>query len=86
MQAECQYSAPLRYEDVVELHLLVRKKGRSSISYEVVFRKLVDGAAGPEVARGTMTVVFLGEPRADGQLATVEIPPAVAAVLEVAPR
>lgn len=86
VQAECQYSAPLRYEDVVELHLLVRKKGRSSISYEVVFRKLIEGATGPEVARGTMTVVFLGEPEANGKLVTVPIPPAVDAVLEVAPE
>jgi len=86
VQAECDYSAPLRYEDVVELHLLVRNKGQRSISYEVVFRKMVDTAPGPEVARGKMTVVFLGKPGADGELVSIPIPAAVDALLEIAPE
>ncbi len=85
VQAECSYSRPLRYEDVVEMHLSVRKKGRRSIRYEVVFRKVADGSVGDEVARGGMTVVFLGQPGDDGQLTATPIPATVDAAVEVAP-
>ncbi len=85
VHAECSYSAPLRYEDTVELHLLVREIGQRSISYEVIFRKLIEQQPAAEIARGKMTVVFLGQPAADGQLVAVPIPAAAAAVLEVAP-
>jgi len=86
VQAQCEYAAPLCYEDVVQMHLLVRRKGHRSISYEVIFHKMVDTSPGPEVARGTMTVVFLGKPETQGQLISIPIPPAVDAQIEVAPR
>ena len=85
VQAQCEYTAPLCYEDVVQLHLLVRSKGRRSISYEVIFHKMDDSSPGPEVARGTMTVVFLGKPEARGQLVSVPIPPEVDALIDIAP-
>ena len=43
------------------------------------------GKPAAEIARGKMTVVFLGQPAADGQLVAVPIPAAAAAALEVAP-
>ena len=84
VQAECSYSAPLRYEDLVELHLQVLEKGRKSIRYQVVFRKVRDDVVGDEVARGAMTVVVLGQPGDDGTLTAIPIPTAVDTAIQVA--
>jgi len=80
IEAECSYRKPLCYEDVVELHLLVKEMRTKSIVYQVVFRK-----AGEEMARGSMVVVFVAKTGPDGSLDAVPIPPAAAARLEVAP-
>src|SRR6266404_4179076 len=56
VHAECDYKQPLRFEDEVEIHLLVREKKSKALSYEFQFRKL--NASPPvEVARGSLTVV-----------------------------
>ena len=81
IQATCDYRAPLRYEDVVELHLLVTEKRTRSVRYEVRFRK-----GDTEVARGSMVVVFIGHPEpGSAELSAMPIPPEVDAWLEVAP-
>ena len=77
--ASCDYQAPLRYEDEVELHLLVKEKRSKAIVYQVRF--LLDGA---EVARGEVTAVCVAKTE-DGQLRAAEIPPAVDAAVEPAP-
>ncbi len=45
--ASCQYLAPARLGDVLDVRLLVRRKGRSSLTYDFEFRcgdaKLVEG-------------------------------------------
>src|SRR5712671_4131701 len=56
VHAECDYQQPLRFEDEVEIHLLVSEKRSKSLSYEFRLRKL--NAVPPvEVARGSLTVV-----------------------------
>src|SRR6187431_400079 len=56
VHASCDYMAPLRFEDEVEIHLIVTEKRSKSLSYEFRFRKL--NAAEPmEIARGALTVV-----------------------------
>ncbi len=79
--ARCSFSQPLRYEDVVELHVLVKEKRSRSISYCFVFRKKPELL---EVARGEMTVVFVTKTR-DGRLEAIPIPSEVDARVEVAP-
>ena len=56
VSATCEYLAPLRFDEEVEIHLKVREKGTKSVSYEFVFRKVGDGKQ-IEVARGSMTAV-----------------------------
>ena len=80
IEATCSYRKPLRYEDVVELHLLVKEKRTRSIAYQVVFR-----TAGVEVARGSMVVVFVAKTGPEGGMVSVPIPPAAAEVIEAAP-
>jgi YbgC/YbaW family acyl-CoA thioester hydrolase len=83
VHAECDYRQPLRFEDEVEIHLLVSEKKSKSLSYIFKFRKL-NGTAPVEVARGSLTVVCVTK-KADGTFASVHIPKAFAEKIEVAP-
>ena len=56
VRAECDYLQPLRFEDEVEVHMVVREKRSKSLRYEFRFRKL-NGTEPVEVARGSLTVV-----------------------------
>src|SRR5271170_8385169 len=56
VRAQCDFKAPLHFEDEVEIHLLVSEKKSKALSYIFKIRKL--NATPPvEVARGAMTVV-----------------------------
>jgi YbgC/YbaW family acyl-CoA thioester hydrolase len=55
VRAECEYTAPLHFQDEVEIHLLVAEKRTKAIRYLFKFRRLNDPAE--EVARGSITVV-----------------------------
>src|SRR5207247_5588123 len=81
VHAECDYKHPLRFEDEVEIRLLVSQKRSKSFTYEFQFRKLT--ASPPiEVARGSMTVVCVTHQH--GKMSPVTIPKAIAERLEVA--
>jgi acyl-CoA thioester hydrolase len=84
VHAECDYTAPLRFEDEVLIHLLVRRKGARSLTYEFCFQRL-NGPQPEVVARGKMTVVSAAR-QADGSLAAVPLPKQIAAKIEQAPR
>lgn len=83
VHAACEYRAPLRFEDEVEIHMLVSEKKSKSLSYAFKFRKL-NGPAPVEVARGSLTVVCVTK-RPDGAFSAVQIPKAFAEKIEVAP-
>jgi acyl-CoA thioester hydrolase len=83
VRAQCDYKAPLRFEDEVEIHLLVSDKKSKALSYIFKFRKL--NASPPvEVARGALTVVCVRR-RPDGTMAACTIPDLVARKIKVAP-
>lgn len=84
VHAECDYLAPLRFEDEVEVRLLVEKKSARSVSYQFRLRRL-EPAPEVEVAHGRVVVVC-ARSGADGTLEAVPWPEAVAAQLAVAPR
>src|SRR5215472_16228537 len=52
VHADCDFSYPLRFEEAVEVTLLVREKRRKSLVYSFIFRKLERGSR-REVARGS---------------------------------
>ena len=83
VHASCDYRRPLRFEDVVEIHLLVTEKRDKSLSYQFRFRKL-DGEKGQEVARGALTIVCVAHAE-DGSMKAVSIPPEISKLIEVAP-
>ncbi len=52
LRAECEFSKPVRFEDTLDIRLLVKRKGRSSMTYLADFFH-----ADHHVARGEMTSV-----------------------------
>src|SRR4051812_5172415 len=72
VHAECDYRAPLRFEDAFEVQLLVREKREKSLRYDFIFRKLGEPGS-REVARGSLTVVCTRKD-ASGKLQAVPIP------------
>jgi YbgC/YbaW family acyl-CoA thioester hydrolase len=83
VHAECDYAVPLRFEDEVQVRLLVERKGRRSLTYQFRFSRL-NGSTPQEVARGRLTVASV-ERQADGSLKAVPLPKTIAAKIEQAP-
>ena len=84
VHAECDYIKPLRFEDLVEIHLLVAEKKSKVFRYLFRFRKL-NAEPVEEVARGSLTVVCVAH-RPGGKMAAVAIPHLIADKIEVAPK
>ena len=82
VSARCDFRAPLRFEDEVEIHLLVAEVRTRSIRYVFVFRKVADGT---EVARGEVVAVCASVEKATGKLSAVPIPETVRAAIQPAP-
>lgn len=80
VQAACDFKAPLRFEDVFELQLLVTQKRQRVLGYTFIFRK-----DGREIARGSMTVVCTARDPATGELRATAIPADMAAKIDIAP-
>jgi acyl-CoA thioester hydrolase len=75
----CEYSRPLRFEDEIEIHIWVRRKGTRSITYQFKISK-----GGEEAARGEIKVIScVCHP--DGRMEAAPLPRAFAERLEEAP-
>ncbi len=83
VHASCDYHRPLRFEDVVEIHLLVEEKRSKAIRYQIRFSR-VDGDHREEVARGHLTVVCVSQ-APGGAMKASSIPPEIADKIEAAP-
>ena len=81
VRAECDYQQPLRFEDEVEVHMLVSEKRSKSLSYAFRFRK-INVSPPVEVARGSLTVVCVTHQ--GGKMTAATIPKAIADKIEVA--
>jgi len=82
VHAECDYKKPLRFEDVVEIQLLVAEKRTKAIAYQFRFNKLEDPPI--EVARGKLVIVCVAH-HPDGTMKSAPIPPEIAERIDVAP-
>jgi len=83
VSATCDFSGPLRFEEEVEIHLVVAEVRTRSIRYQFVFRRLPDGA---EVARGTVATVCAMVNRATGKLEAIAIPERIREKITAAPE
>src|SRR3954462_7810236 len=84
VHADCDYKRPIRFEDLLEIHLLVREKRGKVLGYLFKFRKLTENGPSEEIARGNLTVVCVAH-NADGSMASAPIPEFLASKIEVAP-
>jgi len=85
VHAGCDYKAPLRFEDSVEIRLLVRERRTRSLRYSFIFTRL-NGGAPCEVARGELTAVCVRRDPETGAFASTPIPEAIASQIEPAPQ
>lgn len=83
VRAECDYKQPLRFEDEIEIHLLVTAKKSKSISYLFRIKKL-GGQVLVEVASGRLTVVCVCRDET-GKMSAHAIPGALSGMIEIAP-
>ena len=82
VHAQCDFKAPLHFEDEVEIHLLVSEKKSKSLSFVFHFRKLNSNPP-VEVARGMITVVCVTHQ--GGRMSAAAIPKEISDKIEVAP-
>jgi acyl-CoA thioester hydrolase len=82
VNATCTFKAPLRFEEEVEIHLLVAQVRSRSIRYEFIFRR---GSDRTEVAHGTMSAVCASVEKATGKISAVPIPEGLRAQITAAP-
>jgi YbgC/YbaW family acyl-CoA thioester hydrolase len=81
---DVDFRTPLYFEDLVEIHLLVKEKKRTSLVYTIAFRRADDPAT--EIARGTLVTACVSRDPATGQMKAIAIPPEIAGKIEVAPK
>jgi acyl-CoA thioester hydrolase len=84
VHAGCDFKYPLRFEDLVEIRLLVNEKKKKSLVYTFIFRKLNEQPV-REVARGTLVVACVKRYKPGGKMRGIPIPKAIADQIEVAP-
>jgi YbgC/YbaW family acyl-CoA thioester hydrolase len=76
LAASCEFLRPVRFEDEVDVHLTVKRKGTKSMTYAVEFEH-----GGEPVARGEITSVCCVWDTA-GELTAIPIPELFACRLE----
>jgi acyl-CoA thioester hydrolase len=84
VHAECDYEAPVRFEDEIQVHLLVERKGKCSLTYQFRFQRL-NGGPPQTVAHGRLVVACAAR-QADGSLKAVALPEQIANKIEEAPQ
>ncbi len=82
--AACEFFKPLRFEEVVNIQLLVAEVRKRSVRYQFRFWK-GDGDGRIEIARGSVSTVCASVDRVTGKLAAMPIPGPILSALEAAP-
>lgn len=83
VHASCDYRRPLRFEDIVEMRLLVAEKRPRSLAYQIRFRRIEPGPP-EDVAIGRLVVVCVRK-NPDGGFEAIPLPPIMAEQIEAAP-
>jgi acyl-CoA thioester hydrolase len=91
VHASCDYMRPAHFEDLLEVHLVVREKTQKTLRYSFEFRVIDEGPSdggnkpGPVIARGELVVAHVNKSSSDGVLRGAEIPDEVVGAIQVAP-
>lgn len=83
VHASFDFKHPLRFEDEIEVHLLVAEKKSRSLTYLFRIRKRT-GDEAVECATGRMTVVCVTK-NPDGRMSAAPIPGELADLIQIAP-
>ena len=84
VNAACEFFKPLRFEEIVDIQLIVADVRPRSIRYAFRFWKNESGVR-VEIARGSVTAVCATVNKATGKLGATEIPAAIRASITPAP-
>jgi YbgC/YbaW family acyl-CoA thioester hydrolase len=80
LAASCEYLSPAKFEEVLDIHLLVARKGNKSMTYKFEFRR-----GDVLIARGQVSCACcICYP--DGKLKAVPIPEFIAQQIQEAPK
>lgn len=82
VKAECEYRRPLRFEDIVQIEVKVRRIGARSISLEFEFSKTEEGRE-ISVATGAITAVCVERDPATGAFRPVPIPEQIRSRIQI---
>jgi len=84
VHVDCDFKRPIRFEDLIEIQLLVVEKRPRSLRYQFRFSRIEPGP--PErIALGNMAVVCVAK-SPDGRFAPVPIPASLHDQIEVVPE
>ena len=81
----CEYLAPARYADELDVRLVVREKTAKAIQYDVSFAAARSGER-VVLARGTMRVVYVEREAGAEDWRAAGLPPALREAIDVAPE
>ena len=79
VHVECDYLAPLYFEDEVKVELHLKGVNRRTIEYGFILRRVADDL---EAARGAITIVCVSWDPPSGKMKSVAIPDSIRTLLE----
>jgi YbgC/YbaW family acyl-CoA thioester hydrolase len=87
LSATCEFLKALRFEEVVEIHLSVKRKGTKSITYRFTMSRAGSkaGGEGEAVAKGELAVACC-RCYPDGRIEAIPLPPPFDRAIEEPPR
>lgn len=84
VHADCDFKRPIRFEDLIEVQLLVVEKRARSLRYQFRFSRVEPGPC-ERIALGHMAVVCVAK-TPDGRFEPVPIPASLSDQIEVVPE
>jgi len=85
VHADCDFQQPVRFEDEIEVHLRVIRKGTKSLSYHFTISRCEDGEPVSVAANGHLTCVCMRKDEESGRMIGIPIPETLAKKIDVAP-
>ena len=85
VHAQCDYKRPLRFEDEVEIHLLVESIKHKALTYQFRFYRTQKDERCEEVAKGRITVVCVRKDP-QGVMSSASLPEVIRDKIQSAPE
>jgi len=88
IDVQCQFKKPLKFEDDVEIHLLIDEISAKTIQYKFILRKMADDKSDDHqtVAEGLFKVICVSMNPETREMRSVAIPDEIRSKLEETPK